>query len=186
MSDYRIILINGISATGKTTIGRQIAERLKLPFFAKDAIKERLFDELGYSDREWAHKLSGVTHSVLNYVLEEELKCGRSFVMEANFNPQFDAYKYRAWSEKYGFDVVQVLCFAEGEIVFDRFRKRVESGERHPGHVDHLHVEAYRAYLMKGKCTPLDIPGKVVHVDTTDFSNVNLNEILRQIEEPHA
>ncbi len=186
MSDFRIILINGISATGKTAIGKQIAEQLKLPFFAKDAIKERLFDELGYSDRAWAHKLSGVTHTVLNYVLEEELKSGRGFVMEANFNPQYDAGKYRAWKEKYGFEIVQVLCFAEGEVVFERFRHRVESGERHPGHMDHLSIEAFRGYLMMGKCAPLEVPCRLLEVDTTDFVKVDIKEIIRQIEEPNS
>lgn len=176
-----VVLVNGISATGKTTIGRQVAARLNLPYFAKDVVKEALFDALGYSDKAWAHKLSGATHAVLNPILEEELKCGRGFVLEANFNPQFDVEKFSRWQTRYGFQIVQILCHAQGEVVFERFKRRVESGERHPGHCDHDSVEAYRGYLMTGKQDPLAVPSRVIEVDTTDFAQVDIDKIAREI-----
>jgi predicted kinase len=181
VNSFTVVLANGLSATGKTTIGKQVANALSIPYFAKDAVKERLFDALGYSDREWAHKLSGATHAVLNYVLEEELGAGRGFVIEANFNPEYDVEKYSRWRAKYGFALVQLLCYADGEVVFERFKRRVESGERHPGHVDHLNVEAFRGYLMQGKCQPLDVGGTLIEVDTTDFSRVDIDAIVSRI-----
>lgn len=181
MAQAKVILVNGLSATGKTTIGKRIAEELNLPYFAKDAVKERLFDTLGFSDRAWSHKLTQATHAVLNYVLEEELKCGRGFVIEANFNPEYDVAKFHGWKERYGVDLIQILCFAEGEVVFERFRRRCESRERHPGHVDHLNVEAFRGYLMQGKCAPLAIDATLIEVDTTDFASVDLPTVLGRI-----
>lgn len=47
----QVILVNGLPATGKTTLARRIATDLRLPLLAKDAIKETLFDTLGWSDR---------------------------------------------------------------------------------------------------------------------------------------
>jgi predicted kinase len=176
-----VVLVNGISATGKTTVARELASRLRLPLFAKDAVKERLFDTVGYSDREWAHRLSGATHAVLNYVMEEELRCGRGFIVEANFNPSFDAKKFSRWQALYGASLVQVLCYAEGEVVFERFRRRVESGERHPGHCDGGSVEAWRGYLMAGKCAPLAVEGRVIEVDTTDFSALDYDTLAQEI-----
>ncbi|RYG24634.1 hypothetical protein EON82_10040 [bacterium] len=176
-----VVLVNGISATGKTTVARELASRLSLRLFAKDAVKERLFDTLGYSDREWAHRLSGATHAVLNYVMEEELRCGRGFIVEANFNPQFDVAKYSEWRSRYRADLVQVLCHAEGAVVFERFRRRVESGERHPGHCDGGSVDAWRDYLMAGKCAPLAVEGRVIEVDTTDFASVDYEGLVREI-----
>lgn len=181
---FQVILVNGISATGKTTVGRKVASALRLPFFAKDVVKEILFDQLGYSDREWAHKLSGVTHAVLNPILEEELKAGRGFVIEANFNPAYDTEKFGKWQEIYGFEIVQILCHAKGEVVFERFKNRVDSGERHPGHVDHLNVESYRDYLMTGRCAPLNVKGRLIEVDTTDFSAVDIDTLVNQLQTP--
>jgi predicted kinase len=179
---FQVILVNGISATGKTAIGLQIADRLGLPFFAKDAVKERLFDTVGYSDREWAHRLSGASHAILNYVMEEGLRCGRGFVIESNFNPQFDAEKFRQWHERLRFDLVQILCFAEGAVVVERFKERVESGRRHPGHCDGDNVEPFRDYLMQGKCAPLDCGGRLIELDTTHFADVDLEALIGMIK----
>lgn len=178
-----VVLVNGLSATGKTTVGRKLAEALGLPYFAKDAVKERLFDALGYSDRAWAHKLSGATHSILNYVMEEELRVGRGFLIEANFNPQHDPAKFNAWRERYDARLVQVLCFADGQVVFDRFKKRIDDGLRHPGHVDHLNVEAFRGYLLQGKCAPLDINAPVIEVDTTDFAKISISDLATAVQQ---
>lgn len=178
-----VILVNGISATGKTTIATQLARHIALPYFSKDKIKETLFDELGYSDYTWAHKLSGVTHKLLNPVLEELLKTNTGFIMEANFNPQFDAEKYQRWQKDCNAQLIQVLCHAEGETVWNRFKERVDSGQRHPGHNDHLNLETMRDYLLAGKAKPLPLDSPVIEIDTTDFSKVDIPNLAKTIQD---
>lgn len=178
-----VVLINGLSATGKTTIGRGLAQRLALPLFAKDAVKERLFDNLGVNDYAWSHHLSSTTHTVLNYVFEELLSSGIGFIMEANFNPKYDAVKYESWREKHGCRIVQVLCWAHGEVVLQRFTERALSGRRHPGHNDDANLEAFKSHLMQGRGAPLAIHAPLIEVDTTDFGKVNLDDLARQIQE---
>ena len=45
------ILVNGVPASGKSTVSRRIAAELTLPLFALDTVKEALFAELGTGDR---------------------------------------------------------------------------------------------------------------------------------------
>jgi hypothetical protein len=104
-------------------------------------------------------------------------------VLEANFNPAYDVEKFRRWQGEYGARFVQVLCYAEGETVFERFRRRVESGERHPGHCDGDNVEAFRGYLLQGRCAPLEVEGPVIEVDTSDFASVDYDAIARAIRD---
>ncbi len=80
-----LVLVNGLPCSGKTTLARQIAKELNLPLFEKDSIKERLFDTLGWSDLEWSRKLSRASKQVLFYIIAEELKAGRSLIVECNF-----------------------------------------------------------------------------------------------------
>ena len=48
----RLLIVNGLPGSGKTTLSRELAPRLGLPLISKDDIKELLFDQLGWSDRE--------------------------------------------------------------------------------------------------------------------------------------
>ena len=48
----RFVVVNGPPGSGKTTISADLAERLGLPLFAKDAIKEALADHLGVIDAD--------------------------------------------------------------------------------------------------------------------------------------
>ena len=45
------ILVCGLPATGKSTMAAYLSKQLGIPMFSKDAIKERLFDTLGFSSR---------------------------------------------------------------------------------------------------------------------------------------
>ncbi|MBE8523062.1 AAA family ATPase [Amycolatopsis sp. H6(2020)] len=46
-----VIVVSGPPAVGKSTLARELATRLTLPLLSRDAIKEALFDTLGYGDR---------------------------------------------------------------------------------------------------------------------------------------
>src|SRR5438552_4231834 len=101
MPGNRIVIVTGAPCTGKTTLGKRLADDLQLPFLSKDRIKETLFDTLGWSDREWSRKLGAATMEVLYSFMETELAAGRSFLVECNFKPEFDTSKFLRLKEKY-------------------------------------------------------------------------------------
>jgi len=70
---------------------------------------------------------------------------------------------------------------AEGEVLFQRFIERGESGKRHPGHVDHLTYDELQPALLNGRLEPLDIGGTLVEVDTTDFEAIDYDGLLTAI-----
>lgn len=176
-----LVIVLGLPCTGKTTLGRQIARVLGLPFIHKDGIKELLFDNLGWSDREWSKKLGRASSEMLYYLAETQLAVGRSLVVENNFEPKFATPKLLALKEKFGFEPFQIQCKAKAKILFQRFKFRAESGERHPGHVDHLNYEEFRATLLNGS-SDLDIGGEVVEIDTTDFQTIDYEILLKAIQ----
>lgn len=131
-----LILIAGLPATGKTTLSQVIASQLSLPLVSKDAIKEILFDDVGHVSREWGEKLNAPTYSLLNYFVESSLKSGQSLVVEAPYDNDFPRATYEKWQREYGFECAQVLCFADTDVLIDRFVARIGSPDRHPGHND--------------------------------------------------
>ncbi len=181
-----LIIVTGLPCSGKTFLAERIAEYLSnkgkaLPVLAKDDIKERLFDSLGWSDRAWSKKLGAATYELLFYTTEQLLSARQSLVVESNFYPDFHAPRLRALREKYPFRVAQIICYASGEVLVERFRRRWERGERHPGHVDPETYDELDATLRQGRLPPLDLgePSRILEVDTTDFEAIDYEKIFK-------
>lgn len=60
-----MIVVSGLAASGKTTVGRSIAAGLSLPLIDKDDILEALFDRLGCENREQRRRLSRASDEIL-------------------------------------------------------------------------------------------------------------------------
>jgi hypothetical protein len=146
---------------------------LQLPFLGKDQVKELMFDNLGWSDREWSRRLGAAAIDLLYYMMETELKAGRSFLVECNFSPAQATARFRELKARYGFEAFQVQCQTDGPVLVKRFKRRAESGERHPGHGDHLTYDEIAPVLLEGRYPPLDIGGTIFYLDTTDFARVD-------------
>lgn len=174
-----LILISGLPCTGKTTLGRYIAQELRLPFVHKDGVKEVLFDHLGWRDRDWSKQLGRASSELLYYFAEVQVKAERSFILESNFDATFAAPKLLALHAQYPYQPVQIYCKTAADVRFARFQQRAESGERHPGHVDHLNYAEFQSVLNPGGATPLDIGGQLIEVDTTDFQMIDSRGIIK-------
>ena len=181
-----VILVNGLPATGKTTLARRLATDLRLPLLAKDAIKETLFDTLGWSDRVWSRRLGAVTFTLLYMLLEEQLRAGRSCVVECNFTPDYDTQRWRNLAQTYPFTPYQTLCVADGPTLYARYCTRARSPERHPGHVEPLNLDEHRELLLRGRIEPLDIGGALYELDTTDFATIDYAGLYAAITKARA
>jgi len=172
--DKVLIVVTGLPCTGKTHLARRIAGEFRLPLIHKDGIKEILFDSLGWSDRAWSRKLSQASYSLIYYFLDAQLAAGYSLVVESNFDPQRDTPKLRDLLRAYACRAVQVQCVTQGETLWQRFKTRAESGQRHPGHVDRQNYAEFEAALLRGRLDPLEIGGHYLEVDTTGFERIDL------------
>ncbi|BAZ10768.1 cytidylate kinase [Calothrix sp. NIES-4071] len=177
-----VIIISGLPCTGKTTLGRKLAQDLSLPLICRDSIKESLFDSLGWSDREWSKKLGIASYDLLYHFIDSLVSKNISLIVESNFKAAFDTEKYRKLQNQYGLKLIQIHCHTKGEVLLKRFKERSESGERHPGHVDHLNYEEFRATLLKGGYEILDVESTNFQVDTTDFNQVNYTYLFETLQ----
>jgi predicted kinase len=182
-----IIMMQGAPASGKTTIGKRVAASLGLPYFNKDGVKEPIFDYVGCpADWETDHPLSGrkmddAANAILFYLLETQLQAGCECVIDSTFAAHHEP-AFRALRSRYPFTPVQIVCRADAAELTRRNRRRAESGERHPGHLDQHRSHGFDAVEMERLYPPLDIGGHVLDADTTDFEEDDFRRLLESIE----
>jgi tRNA(Arg) A34 adenosine deaminase TadA/adenylylsulfate kinase-like enzyme len=163
-----VLIITGAPASGKSTMGRQLAQALGLPYLAKDLFKETLFDSLGWEDRAWSRRLAGASMALLFRTAAALLEAGQSVALESNFYREWDTPQLRVLSEHFGCRFVQVVCTAPGTTLIERFERRIRTGERHPGHADATWLDEVLPRLLVERWEALDLDGPVFSVDTAN------------------
>lgn len=167
----RAVLVNGIPATGKTTIARAIGAQLRLPVLSLDSVKEALFEELGSrdGDREYGRAL-GRASMLAIWSVVADFPPDAAVVVEAWFRkPPHDVVLRgleRAGIERW----VEVWCHAAPDVLAARYAART----RHPGHPP----ASYATELadLAGVARPMAI-APCLTVDATDFASVEFDEI---------
>jgi predicted kinase len=183
MTQPRLIIITGAPCTGKTQLGKWLAQEFSLLFINKDGIKELLFNCLGWKDRDWSKTMSLASYDLLYYFAEAQLAAKQQIIVEANFRTGIDSPKMMHLVAKYQYHPIQFHCYADERVLVERFHNRATSTDRHPGHVDHLTLKELNASLELGEYQPLVIPGSVIEVDTTDFSKINYQNLAQEFRD---
>jgi predicted kinase len=176
-----LLIITGPPCSGKTTLGMRLAHDLNLPYLYKDGIKELLFDTLGWKDRSWSKQLGHASSEILYYFTGALLAAGCSVTIESNFYPEFTTPKLLAIQADHPFTPFTVQCSASRDILFQRFKQRAESSQRHPGHLDHTLYLEFEETSFNDERYTLDIGGTCLKIDTSDFQRVDYNGLIEQI-----
>lgn len=177
-----LIIVTGRPAAGKSTLAKWLGGELSLPVLSKDGVKEILFDELGWHDRERSRELGRASVAVLFHFAEQLLAAGQSLILDNTFHTDLASSRFRFFTLNYQARPVQIVCSADSEALFERFRQRALSGARHGGHVDMQCLDEYRQTLQSNPNHRLDIGGHVIEVDTSDWSEVRYEDILARVK----
>ncbi|HKV83919.1 MAG TPA: AAA family ATPase [Ktedonobacterales bacterium] len=176
-----LVVVTGQPGTGKTTLARRLAGDLRLPLFEKDGIKEQLFDTLGWSDRAWSRRLGVASIELLFQCMERTLAAGVATVVECNFDPVLCAPRFEKLRARYGCQIIQIVCRAEKDVVYERYRARWSAGDRHPGHVDESVFVELRARLDEDRDMGLPVESARFDLYTTDFAAMDYAGLLRDV-----
>ena len=162
-----VVLITGAPASGKTTLARELADRLSLPVLSKDRIKETLFDAL---DDVRTDALGNASFQLLVQLLGDFARGGGAFVVENTFRTRDGPTLQRRLA---GADILHIHCDASHGTLYARIRKRAASGERHPSH-HHADLATLEIYAPPQVCSdPLTVP-------TDDFGSAAYREAVAE------
>lgn len=184
MNNRNMIIITGELASGKTSYGRRISEKLKIPFYSKDVIKEILFDSIDDENMSYEvkRKIGASSYAVLYHIIEQQMKVGRPLIIESNFGKEavpiikdmLSNYQYKSITVRFGGDL---------NVLHERFLKREYSDERHIGLKSHGKFDSFEKFKETSvKAKEFKIDDNEIYVDTTDFDKVDFDELVSNIK----
>lgn len=190
-----IIVLTGMPATGKSTVCRALTREFGFPIVEKDAIKEQLFDTLGFSCYAEKRALDHAANAVVIHMVERILEAGGSAIVDNNFDTE-SGRKFSALLERYAPRCACVFLRGDLDVLHERYTKRDNSHQRHLGHVLQEHYppregdslyytmtrdEFYEKFMKRGMDS-FTCPGGRIEVDTTDFSRVDTEAIVAEVK----
>jgi gluconate kinase len=172
----RFIVVTGLPASGKSTVGRAIAADLALPFLDKDEFLESLFEIGKPHDARDRHKLSRLADESLRVrafaragaVLASWWKHPRSPVESGTSTH---------WLALLPGSLIEVHCSCNPVVAVERFLAR----KRHPGHLDsqRSYTQLFAQFNEQAPLGPLAV-GPLVEVNTNE--SVDTEALLQKVK----
>lgn len=127
------ILVNGVPASGKSSVARAVAERLGAPLMTLDTVKQPLFGHFGTGDRAHNRALGRASYDII-FAAIAEWPASVTVVIDAWFGFQpldiLDAHLAAAGIA----DVAELWCHAPPSVLAERYAARVSTRSAgHPG-----------------------------------------------------
>lgn len=131
------VVVSGLPASGKTTLGAEIARALGLPLIDKDDILEELFEAHDRVDVALRQQLSRKADAIF----QARAEASRGAVLVSFWRPLGDAGSAGTpsdWTTLLSSRLVEVHCECPAGLAEHRFRART----RHPAHNDTARLDA--------------------------------------------
>jgi len=184
MNSPTLIIIHGLPATGKTTLGQAIADKLLYPFLSRDAFKERLFDSMNIEnpDVAWSGRLGAASFEMTYLAIEQLLSARISCISETCWTPKFAEPVFSKMITNYQPNIIQIFVKSDSNTRAERYKTRAKTN-RHQAHMDldRLKIQDNNSPGTSPINSPLNLPGLLIEIDTTDFSVVDIDEIVERI-----
>jgi len=184
IKDMKLIIVNWLPWTWKTTLAKRLFKELNIPCFIKDEFKEILYDEIWYTTVEQKKKFDITALKNIYNICEKHFQSKTSLIIEANFYSEFSTPIFNDLKSQYDFDIIQILCKTDWKTLTQRFIERDKSWARHPWHFDPnigLNLEKWEPLFIKWDWEKLYIWWMYIELDTTNFELIDYKKLDENI-----
>jgi predicted kinase len=180
-----VICTSGLSGTGKSTVGKALAEALGIDVIASDAVRKELAGleatsrsgvAAGIYSPDWTERTYAEMRGRANAVLGE----GRPVLLDATFLDSGHRQRAAGLALRYGVPFVLLETVADEDAVIRWLEARSSRGDS----VSDAGVAIYRQQLERFDAAPPVVPDGSVHivVDTTTTDIAVLDPVLAELE----
>ena len=163
------VVVTGVPAAGKSTLGLALAQALGAPFLSLDVLKEEFYKH--DVDGRAGHRLRRAAEIELGRCLSAAVGV---VVVDIWVAPGRDTRRVADLLTANASSTVEVLCRVPAEVAVARYLRRVRGGPHQPADEDTLR----RIREAVAVLTPLGV-GRCIEVDTS--GTVDIDQVLARL-----
>lgn len=157
----RLVMVNGVPASGKSSVARALADQTGWPILTLDTIKTPFLDVLPPGDRAFNRTLGRASYAAI-FDLIHDAPAGSSFIVDAWFGFQPLVVLEDGLARAGATDLAEIWCHAPPKVIGKRYVDRLHT--RHPGHPGASYVPELIALAETARPTGL---APRLDIDTT-------------------
>lgn len=189
-----LIVLAGMPASGKSTVAKKISKAFGLPILEKDALKEEIFDTIGFTNYPEKRKTDHAANAVLLRCTQALLENGQSAILDNNFDID-SAKRLDEMINKYQCNCITVFFGGDTEAFYQRYVERDRLHLRHLGHVLQEHYpprpgdsldytmtrSEFKEKFESRGMTQFNCSGARIDIDATDPQKIDIDGLIEQI-----
>ena len=191
----RLIIVTGISGSGKSTVSNYIYEYYKnSTIISMDVLKENIYDLVGFNNYEQKQNLKLIIYNTFMDLLDECMKRNdENIIIEYPFNNNWEN-KFKKLVDKYNYKAITIKIKGKDyDTIFRRLDNSNNSTKRHPSHsltcynlkekdkyksTNELDYEELKSDYETDKYTSINIGREIVFIN----DDLNYTNIIEQID----
>lgn len=163
-----LIILAGMPASGKTTFAKKLSSATGYPVLEKDAIKEELFDVIGFQNYTEKRLMDTAATAVLLRCADALLDGGQSLIVVNNFRKDAEPAVEKLL-KKHRCSCLFVFFGGNCDVFYQRYVERDHRGERHLGHVLQEHYPPWPGDALTHTMTREEFADKFEKLGMQDF-----------------
>lgn len=171
------MILTGLPATGKSTLGAILSRRLSLPLISKDDIKETIADSLGTGNRSLSREYGLAGIEVQFTLLRRCLEAGISAIAETFFYGEMAANVFGDLVDSTSCNLIQIVLLCDYDIWLTRYTQRQAHGTRHSIHNDTDALREIQKTLSPADYRGIDLDCPTLHVNADDPGSIDVDEV---------
>jgi predicted kinase len=176
-----LVIVNGPPDAAKSSLACVLADRLRLPHFARDEIRDGLFaatSPLTRTSEGVQRKLSAQASELLLARATDLVEAGKSVLIEGPLLPRVDDARVARLHREFGVRPLQLLVTAALPVLVRRHEERAVRRGGQPPRSPAALRDLERS--IREESRPLD-GLTTIRIDTTAFEQVNIDELEARI-----